>query len=412
MLPAEPSAPLAARSTAGEPPIVQRDPITAAVHQPSTVVADPVVSRDTRETIAADAPLARIGATAGLRPDAFPLRTVPIVAARTIEPAIDSRPLGSAATAGRTTRVVAARVIAPGVPVGVVPTRAPASRGEPAPGAAGDSVAGPPSAGRVPTSSLRATTSADQPMPIQRAAVDATASEVPVPPTHAAESSGAESPPADTPAPESPPADTPAPESRAAESPTAESPTTAPLVARTTPWVAASVASSPAMTTWSATGRIPASTTTRSATKAPVAATRGPVAALVPVQRAFGLPSSLPSLPSAPDPSSLAPSLPSMPQAPDLSSLASRAPDLPSTDELRSRAADAMPEAADAMRSASDTLTRAGQALSPTSGGAAAGASTDNVEQLVRKLYGPLVRRIKAELLLDRERRGIRIDGI
>ncbi|MDQ0894645.1 hypothetical protein [Agromyces ramosus] len=36
----------------------------------------------------------------------------------------------------------------------------------------------------------------------------------------------------------------------------------------------------------------------------------------------------------------------------------------------------------------------------------------ENVEQLARKLYGPLVRRIKAELLLDRERRGIRIDGI
>ncbi|GAA4384236.1 hypothetical protein [Agromyces bauzanensis] len=39
-------------------------------------------------------------------------------------------------------------------------------------------------------------------------------------------------------------------------------------------------------------------------------------------------------------------------------------------------------------------------------------AAPENVEQLVRKLYGPLVRRIKAELLLDRERRGIRIDGI
>lgn len=70
-----------------------------------------------------------------------------------------------------------------------------------------------------------------------------------------------------------------------------------------------------------------------------------------------------------------------------------------------------MPEAADAARSASDTLTGAAQTLSPLAGGAAV-APTENVEQLVRKLYGPLVRRIKAELLLDRERRGIRIDGI
>ena len=100
-----------------------------------------------------------------------------------------------------------------------------------------------------------------------------------------------------------------------------------------------------------------------------------------------------------------------MPSTPDLSSLASRVPDLPSTDELRTRAADALPEAADAARSASDTLTQAGRALSPAAAGAAA-APTENVEQLVRKLYGPLVRRIKAELLLDRERRGIRIDGI
>ncbi len=72
-----------------------------------------------------------------------------------------------------------------------------------------------------------------------------------------------------------------------------------------------------------------------------------------------------------------------------------------------------MPEAADAARSASDTLTQAGQALSPAAVGAGGtSAATENVEQLVRKLYGPLVRRIKAELLLDRERRGIRIDGI
>lgn len=63
------------------------------------------------------------------------------------------------------------------------------------------------------------------------------------------------------------------------------------------------------------------------------------------------------------------------------------------------------------------------EASVPEPGGSAGGAQTsvapaapappgENVEQLARKLYGPLVRRIKAELLLDRERRGIRIDGI
>ena len=140
-----------------------------------------------------------------------------------------------------------------------------------------------------------------------------------------------------------------------------------------------------------------------------------PQPAAASVQRAFGLPT---SLPRAPDLSSLAPSTPNVsslaPSAPDLSSLASRVPDLPSAEELRSRAADAVPEAADALRSTSDTLTQAGQALSSAvpAPGAAATAGPENVEQLVRKLYGPLVRRIKAELLLDRERRGIRIDGI
>jgi len=48
---------------------------------------------------------------------------------------------------------------------------------------------------------------------------------------------------------------------------------------------------------------------------------------------------------------------------------------------------------------------------------AAAGAggidtSPAGIETLAARLYGPLARRLKAELLLDRERRGIRIDGI
>lgn len=124
------------------------------------------------------------------------------------------------------------------------------------------------------------------------------------------------------------------------------------------------------------------------------------------VQRAFGLPQ-LPSMPEMPS----APSLPNLPSMPDR-------PDIPSVDQLRERAADAVPDlaeqvpgAADALRTASDTLTKTGQALAPGAG-ASTSSGPENVEQLVRKLYAPLVRRIKTELLLDRERRGIRIDGI
>jgi hypothetical protein len=132
--------------------------------------------------------------------------------------------------------------------------------------------------------------------------------------------------------------------------------------------------------------------------------------AAVPVQRAFGLPS-LPTTPKLPS----APSMPTLPSRPDLPSIPDR-PDIPSADELRERGADALPElaeqvpgAADAMRSASNALTQAGQAVAP---GGSTSSGPENVEQLVRKLYVPLVRRLKAELLLDRERRGIRIDGI
>jgi len=50
----------------------------------------------------------------------------------------------------------------------------------------------------------------------------------------------------------------------------------------------------------------------------------------------------------------------------------------------------------------------------PAAGGAASvdASSPEAIEKLAQRLYGPLVRRLKAELLLDRERRGIRIDGI
>lgn len=107
--------------------------------------------------------------------------------------------------------------------------------------------------------------------------------------------------------------------------------------------------------------------------------------------------------------------MPDLPSVPDLPAR------LPSADALRERAAEAIPDltkeatdAADAARSSvSQAVAQTGQALSGIGGApASAPAGSENVEQLVRTLYGPLVRRIKAELLLDRERRGIRIDGI
>jgi hypothetical protein len=48
------------------------------------------------------------------------------------------------------------------------------------------------------------------------------------------------------------------------------------------------------------------------------------------------------------------------------------------------------------------------------SGTAASGntaqASPEQLEELAKRLAGPLIRRIKAEMLLDRERRGLRTD--
>ena len=37
-------------------------------------------------------------------------------------------------------------------------------------------------------------------------------------------------------------------------------------------------------------------------------------------------------------------------------------------------------------------------------------ATPDQLEELAKRLAGPLIRRIKAEMLLDRERRGLRTD--
>jgi hypothetical protein len=42
--------------------------------------------------------------------------------------------------------------------------------------------------------------------------------------------------------------------------------------------------------------------------------------------------------------------------------------------------------------------------------GNAAQASPEQLEELAKRLAGPLIRRIKAEMLLDRERRGLRTD--
>ena len=38
--------------------------------------------------------------------------------------------------------------------------------------------------------------------------------------------------------------------------------------------------------------------------------------------------------------------------------------------------------------------------------------SPAQVEKLIDRIYPPLIRRLKAELLIDRERRGVRIDRI
>ncbi|WP_211879934.1 hypothetical protein [Pseudarthrobacter albicanus] len=43
--------------------------------------------------------------------------------------------------------------------------------------------------------------------------------------------------------------------------------------------------------------------------------------------------------------------------------------------------------------------------------GAAPPATPDQLEDLAKRLAGPLIRRIKAEMLLDRERRGLRTDA-
>jgi hypothetical protein len=78
----------------------------------------------------------------------------------------------------------------------------------------------------------------------------------------------------------------------------------------------------------------------------------------------------------------------------------------------------AIPEAADGGPSAQAGTepAPAGPPQGPAAGGAAASgaaatATPEQLEDLAKRLAGPLIRRIKAEMLLDRERRGLRTDA-
>ncbi len=86
----------------------------------------------------------------------------------------------------------------------------------------------------------------------------------------------------------------------------------------------------------------------------------------------------------------------------------------PTDDEPPTVAAPAPPPAADPPGTAA-VVARAGEpAATPGAAaapaGAAAGGATD-VEALAQQLFNPMLRRMKAELLLDRERRGMRTDA-
>lgn len=135
---------------------------------------------------------------------------------------------------------------------------------------------------------------------------------------------------------------------------------------------------------------------------------RMPVAAAVqtvgsPGYRPVDLPTVVQRLPGVPSPGQFPADVPEVGQ---LGSRAAEAAEAAST-----ATSGAATSATDTVRDTADVVRTSAQALSPAAP-AAPGAAPENVEQLVRKLYGPLIRRIKAELLLDRERRGIRIDGI
>lgn len=78
----------------------------------------------------------------------------------------------------------------------------------------------------------------------------------------------------------------------------------------------------------------------------------------------------------------------------------------PATSATTSTAEPASSAVPEAMATAAATASAAGVAAAPDTTSPAA------IETLAGQLYGPLVRRLKSELLLDRERRGLRIDGI
>jgi hypothetical protein len=52
-----------------------------------------------------------------------------------------------------------------------------------------------------------------------------------------------------------------------------------------------------------------------------------------------------------------------------------------------------------------------GRGAAGAQAGAAGTATPEQLEDLAKRLAGPLIRRIKAEMLLDRERRGLRTDA-
>lgn len=106
--------------------------------------------------------------------------------------------------------------------------------------------------------------------------------------------------------------------------------------------------------------------------------------------------------------------------------LALPAPEPPGTGPAAGPAADpgpGSPAGAPALqRAGEDTLPAAETAAPPTgavtTSAAAAPApaadeemSQEQVDELAKRLVGPIVRRIKADMLLDRERRGLRIDA-
>ena len=93
------------------------------------------------------------------------------------------------------------------------------------------------------------------------------------------------------------------------------------------------------------------------------------------------------------------------------------APEVPAASEVTAPAASGPGEAdGGAAVQPGTTAGAAGAAAQgPASRGAAAsgtpaGATPEQLEELAKRLTGPLIRRIKAEMLLDRERRGLRTD--